>query len=42
MHRIAVIGASGYTGVELLRLLSGTRQVDLTCVTSRQSGRPVG
>lgn len=36
MHRIAVVGASGYTGIELLRLLSQHPQVELTCVTSRQ------
>ena len=36
MHRIAVIGASGYTGVELLRLLSQHPEIDLQCVTSRQ------
>lgn len=36
MHRIAVIGASGYTGVELLRLLSQHPGVELVCVTSRQ------
>ncbi len=36
MHRIAVIGASGYTGVELLRLLSQHPKTELVCVTSRQ------
>jgi len=36
MHRIAVIGASGYTGVELLRLLSQHPDAQLVCVTSRQ------
>ncbi len=36
MHRIAVVGASGYTGVELLRLLSRHPDVQLVCVTSRQ------
>jgi len=36
MHRIAVVGASGYTGVELLRLLSQHPEVELACVTSRQ------
>lgn len=36
MHRIAVIGASGYTGVELLRLLSVHPDAELVCVTSRQ------
>src|SRR5210317_915263 len=42
MHRIAVVGASGYTGIELLRLLSQHPDVELTCVTSRQyAGRSV-
>jgi len=42
MHRIAVIGASGYTGVELLRVLSLHPEIDLQCVTSRQyAGLPV-
>jgi N-acetyl-gamma-glutamyl-phosphate reductase len=42
MHRIAVIGASGYTGIELLRLLSRHPGVELVAVTSRQyAGLPV-
>ncbi len=37
---MAVIGATGYTGVELLRLLSAHRDVEVTVVTSRsESGR---
>jgi len=36
MYRIAVIGASGYTGVELLRLLALHTDTELVCVTSRQ------
>lgn len=43
MHKVAVIGASGYTGVELLRLLGGHPQVTVTCVTSRQqAGQALG
>jgi N-acetyl-gamma-glutamyl-phosphate reductase len=43
MHKVAVIGASGYTGVELLRLLAGHPAVTVTCVTSRQqAGQPLG
>lgn len=43
MHRIAVIGASGYTGAELLRLLVQHPEAELVCVTSRQyAGQPVG
>lgn len=42
MIRVAVIGASGYTGVELLRLLYRHPEVTVTAVTSEQSaGRPV-
>jgi N-acetyl-gamma-glutamyl-phosphate reductase len=42
MHRIAVIGASGYTGAELLRLLVQHPDAELVCVTSRQyAGQPV-
>ena len=36
MLRVAVVGASGYTGVELLRLLKRHSGVDVVCVTSRQ------
>jgi N-acetyl-gamma-glutamyl-phosphate reductase len=36
MFKIAVIGASGYTGLELLRLLSQHPKVSLISVTSRQ------
>ncbi len=42
MHRIAVVGASGYTGVELLRLLARHPDIQLVSVTSRQyAGQPV-
>ncbi|PLY02363.1 MAG: N-acetyl-gamma-glutamyl-phosphate reductase [Desulfuromonas sp.] len=42
MLRVAVMGASGYTGVELLRLLSRHPEVEITMVTSRQSaGEPI-
>ena len=36
MTKIAVVGASGYTGVELLRLLSQHPDTELVSVTSRQ------
>ena len=40
--RVGVVGATGYTGVELLRLLLAHPQVELALVTSRsESGRPV-
>ncbi|MDD1673666.1 MAG: N-acetyl-gamma-glutamyl-phosphate reductase, partial [Methanomicrobiales archaeon] len=39
---IAIIGASGYTGGELLRLLLTHSTADVTCATSRKlSGTPV-
>ncbi len=34
--KISIIGASGYTGVELMRLLSDHNEAELVCVTSRQ------
>ena len=42
MIKVGVIGGTGYTGVELLRLLAGHPQVELRVITSRaQAGRPV-
>jgi len=42
MIKIGVVGATGYTGVELLRLLSGHAQAELHLVTSRtEQGRAV-
>lgn len=35
-HRTAVIGASGYSGIELLRILLQHPAAELVCVTSRQ------
>lgn len=41
--RAAIVGASGYSGEELLRLLLGHPQVEITCVTSRQyAGQALG
>lgn len=37
MVKVAVIGASGYTGVELLRLLLNHPDVVITCVTANQN-----
>lgn len=37
MVKVAVIGASGYTGVELLRLLLNHPEVVVTCVTANQN-----
>ncbi|MGD7652157.1 MAG: N-acetyl-gamma-glutamyl-phosphate reductase [Verrucomicrobiales bacterium] len=40
--KTAIVGASGYSGMELLRLLLGHPGVELTAVTSRQeAGRPL-
>ncbi len=36
MVKVAVVGASGYTGVELLRILVGHPEVEICAVTSRQ------
>jgi N-acetyl-gamma-glutamyl-phosphate reductase len=42
MIKAGIVGGTGYTGVELLRLLVGHPQVELTAVTSRsEAGRPV-
>ena len=41
MTNVAVVGASGYTGVELARLLLAHPKVNITCLTSRQhAGSP--
>ncbi len=36
MTRVGVVGATGYAGAELVRILSGHHEVELTTVTSRQ------
>lgn len=42
MLKVGVVGGSGYTGVELLRILAGHPHVQLHCVTSRsEAGQPV-
>jgi N-acetyl-gamma-glutamyl-phosphate reductase len=41
--KAAIVGASGYSGEELIRLLSRHPRVEISCVTSRQyAGQPVG
>jgi N-acetyl-gamma-glutamyl-phosphate reductase len=41
--RIAILGASGYTGVELLRLLAHHPQAEIVAMTAdRQAGKPIG
>ncbi len=40
---VAIVGASGYSGEELLRLLLSHPQVNVVCITSRQyAGQPIG
>jgi N-acetyl-gamma-glutamyl-phosphate reductase len=42
MIRVGIVGASGYTGVELARLLAGHPEIRLTVATSRQyAGKPL-
>ena len=42
MIKAGIVGGTGYTGVELLRLLSRHPEVELTAITSRaESGTPV-
>ena len=36
MFKVAIIGASGYTGGELLRMLLNHPEVEITDITSRQ------
>jgi N-acetyl-gamma-glutamyl-phosphate reductase len=40
MIRVAVLGATGYTALELIKILLRHPQVKITAVTSRQEGRP--
>jgi len=37
MVKVSVMGASGYTGVELVRLLHAHPEVEIACVTARQN-----
>jgi N-acetyl-gamma-glutamyl-phosphate reductase len=36
MIRAGVVGATGYAGAELMRILAGHPDVEITCITSRQ------
>jgi N-acetyl-gamma-glutamyl-phosphate reductase len=41
--RIGILGASGYTGAELLRLLAGHKGIEIRLLTAdRQAGKPLG
>ena len=35
MIKVGIVGGTGYTGAELLRLLAGHPQVELVAITSR-------
>lgn len=42
MVRVGIVGATGYAGAELVRILYGHPKADLTIITSRQyAGKPV-
>ena len=42
-YRVGIVGASGYTGAELLRLLTGHDSFELVVATGdSQAGRPIG
>jgi N-acetyl-gamma-glutamyl-phosphate reductase len=42
MVKVGIVGASGYTGGELLRILAYHTEVEIACVTSRaHAGKPV-
>ncbi len=42
MIKVGVVGGTGYTGVELLRLLAAHPDVEVQCITSRsEAGKPV-
>src|SRR5262245_40458062 len=40
MIRIGILGATGYTALELIKLLLHHTQAKITVLTSRQEGRP--
>lgn len=40
MIRVAILGATGYTALELIKILLRNPQVQITAVTSRQEGNP--
>lgn len=42
MIKVGIVGGTGYTGIELIRLLHGHPEVELTAITSRsEAGRPL-
>ena len=40
MVRVGILGATGYTAVELMKILLRHPEVEITTLTSRQEGRP--
>ena len=40
MTRVAILGATGYSALELIKILLRHPEVEITCVTSRQEGSP--
>jgi N-acetyl-gamma-glutamyl-phosphate reductase len=40
MIRVAILGATGYTALELIKILLRHEQVEITALTTRQEGRP--
>src|SRR4051812_6140734 len=40
MIRVAILGATGYTALELVKLLLRHPEVEITTLTSRQEGNP--
>ena len=40
MTRIAILGATGYTALELIKILLRHPEAEITAVTSRQEGQP--
>jgi len=40
MKRVAILGATGYTALELIKILLRHPEVEITTVTSRQEGNP--
>ncbi len=40
MVKVAVLGATGYTALELIKILLRNPQIQITALTSRQDGSP--
>ncbi|HEY5312573.1 MAG TPA: N-acetyl-gamma-glutamyl-phosphate reductase, partial [Pirellulales bacterium] len=40
MTRVAILGATGYSALELIKILLRHPNVEITAVTSRQEGHP--